>query len=163
MNTRNSEKIAESETDEDIDPLADVEIPSDTEGSDDDSNLDTGPDNDTDIIMNDTLFHDILLDSVTNSEDEDEDEDSDPEDEADYEVELIEKGVEELVGFNHGFNGTELGIVPPQPTCRVGNQRSPHYTAGCVWTEEDWSVVVFVRCCFYGPLDPLRAIVRKMA
>lgn len=34
---------------------------------------------------------------------------------------------------------TELGIVPPRPNCSTRGQQPPPYTAGCVWTKEDWS------------------------
>jgi len=134
------------------------------EGSNDDGdhpnpvgNEDSHPD--TGAFTECALARDISLDSIVNTEDEDndledEDEDTDPEEYTDtdseegFEVRLGEEGDEGPTEFkfNCGFNGVELGIVPPPPAChepcgRLGasDQRSHRYTAGCVWTKEDWS------------------------
>ena len=155
--------------DEDMDPFEDVEIASDTEGSDDENLSDMkGGDNDsdndginddrsdatgsdydgctvTDVTMEDTLAHDISLDSTINSEDEGidfEDEDTDTEDGnigSEDEVRLHEEGDEGLVELNCGLGGAELGVVPPWPTPGTVDQQPQPYTAGCVWTEENWS------------------------
>jgi hypothetical protein len=156
IKTQLSEKPAEpEETSEDTNPFTGMEIASDTEdsdnynahsdiaGSSDDNCSDVDDSGDTDVIMEDALAHDILLDSVANSEDEN----SDPEDDSDIDIE----GEEELeiwesqegdgipAEFNHGFSGAELGIVPPQPTPRTADQHTQRYTAGCMWTAENWS------------------------
>ena len=140
-----------------------MEITSDTDGSIDDGNYsnpvgseDGHPD--TGAAMEYALTHDISLDSIVNTEDEDidledEHEDSDPEEYIDTEEEGFEVGPGEEgdegptnLRSNHGFDGVELGVVPPPPTRHepcgrlgAGDQRSHRYTAGCVWTKEDWS------------------------
>ena len=111
---------------------------------------------DIDSIIKCTLVHDILLDSATNSEDEDvdikdestdyeaedsgsEDEDVDTAKEDKLEIRSREDGDGRPVGFKYGFDGIELGFVPPPPTCETENRQSQQYTAGCMWTAEDWS------------------------
>lgn len=149
------------EIDENTDPFVGMEITSDMENNDDNgSHSETvSGDNsgrpDASTFMEYTLTHDILLDSAANSDDEDIDledesddseaEDMDPDDEGtDAEegvlgVRLREDGDEGAVGFRYGFDGTELGFVPLPPTRRTGDQQPHRYTAGCVWTKEDWS------------------------
>jgi hypothetical protein len=157
------------ETREDIDPFMGTEIASDMEVSDDynghsdiagssnDDYSDTDNGGDADVVMEDALTHDISLDSVVNSEDED----SDPDDVSDVDSEdddmgpdgegINIEGKEEpeitesqerdeiLVGFDHGFNGAGLGVVPPLPIPRTVVQQPQPYSAGCVWTAENWS------------------------
>ena len=99
----------------------------------------------TDTPMDDVLTEDVLLDSVIHSEVEDthpDDEDTDPEGEGtdgmeeDREVRRREDGDR---GFEYGFDGVELGFVPPLPTHGAGDQWAQRYTAGCTWVMEDWS------------------------
>jgi hypothetical protein len=149
------------EINEDVDPFEGAELSSDTEGSDDEnlSNMRDGDDSngdddddgvnddcsnttgsdydgrtDPDVIMEDTLTYDISLDSTINSEDEGidlEDEDTNTED-----GNIGDKGP---VESNHGLGGAELDIVPPWPTPGTVDQQPQPYSAGCVWTAENWS------------------------
>jgi hypothetical protein len=169
LHKHNAEKPAEpEEISEGADPFMSVEIASDTEddgnhdsrnvaGSGGDSCSDADAGSDVDVIMEDAPTYDISLDSVVNSEDED----SDPEDDSDVDskdddtgpdgeginiegeeefgITESQEGDEKLIGFNHGFNGAGLGVVPPPPTSRTIVQQPQPYSTGCVWTAEDWS------------------------
>lgn len=126
-----------------------MDITSDTEGSDDDRpGVVDGNDGgcpgmvvrDADISMEVIPTHSILLESVVDSEYDDNDlEDEGPtpetEDPVDEIIDTEDNGVDTE---DDGFGTEELNIVPPWPTCSGGDKRLP-YTAGCVWTEEDWS------------------------
>jgi hypothetical protein len=116
------------EIDENIDPFLGTKIMPDTGGS-------GGRDSDTinhigdmgnigDVVMEDAPACKVPPDLVVDSECED----SDLED---------EDGDEEPLELNRQVT-VELGLVPPRPSCDTGD-RQPPYTAGCVWTEEDWS------------------------
>jgi len=130
---------------------------SDMMGSNNNSNLNANDGDDTDAIPEGTLAYDILLDSVINSEDEEIDLDRegtgsrgegtssegegigtcDEEDGEELEDGQNEEEGEEPAEPNCGFI-IHLGVVPPRPIRRAGDQRPLPYTAGCVWTE-DWS------------------------
>jgi hypothetical protein len=130
-----------------------MEIASDMAESDDDSNHHKTAEGDngySDPIAMTKHTPDILLDSATHSEEEDidlEDESSDAgtedgdvdTEEEELEFRPRENRNEGLVGFKDGFDGVELGFVPPPPAYRTGDRGSQRYTAGCVWTAEDWS------------------------
>ena len=144
-NTRSSNTPAEpDEIDENINPFTGMEIASDVELSDSNSDEEdsraTDSDNthrpDVDSIMKCTLVHDILLDSAANSEDEDvdikdesidyeaedsgsEDEDADTAKEDELDIRSREDRDGRPAGFKYGFDGIELGFVPPPPTCKT--------------------------------------------
>ena len=147
------------EINENINPFAGIDVTSDvgSSGSDsddggDDDRTNNGDDDCSgtagsgcDAVVGNTLVHDIFLDSVACSEDEGIDfEDTSSEGEGsgaqeeEFEAGSSKEGDAELADPNFGF-GIDLGIVPPWPTHGAGDQRPPLYTAGCVWTEEDWS------------------------
>ena len=100
----------------------------DSEYDEDESCSHSNIGSDVDIVMDDISAHHISLDSVIDSECED----LDPEDE------VAEEGGKGLIELNRTF-AVELGVVPPQSACNAGDQRPPPYTAGCIWTREDWS------------------------
>ena len=133
--------------DENTDPFMGMEITSDMESDDNDNDSnhsgtggsDDSGHSDNGAVMKYTLTHDILLDSAANSEDEDidlEDESADSEakdtgfedegigteEEGGLEVRLRGDGDERVAGIKYGFDGVELGFVPPPPTHRTGDQ-----------------------------------------
>ena len=155
------------EIDENVDPFIGINVTSESGSeSDDDSNnhfgvagnddsdysemvgREDGGHSKSDAPMDDTPIDDILLDSVIHSEVEDtnldnedtglEGKDSDGMEE-DHEVGLRDDVDRGLAGFKHGFDGVELGFVPPLPTHGTGDHQAQQYTAGCVWVAEDWS------------------------
>ena len=148
-----------------VDIGSDMECSDDSDSHSD--MVDNSDESHSDISHNDTTVCDILLDSTINSEDEDiddggtdsecEDTDSEHEDvdskredtgfedegvgtqgKEELEGRLGEGKYEESVDPGYGFN-VDLDVVPPQPTHGVVGRRPPPYTAGCVWTKEDWS------------------------
>lgn len=144
------------ETDENIDPFVGIDITSESDSESDDNGGDcfkvVGSDNgnysESGTPMDDTPINDILLDSVIHSEVEGtgpDDEDTDTEDEdtnameEDHEVTLREDGDQGPAGFRCGFDGVELGFVPPLPPHGAGDHWARRYAAGCVWVMEDWS------------------------
>ena len=149
-NTQSSDTLAEPDKiDESIDPFMGMEITSDVEPSDNDSDNDNSRVMDSnnihcpDInsIMKCALVHDILLDLVANSEDEDfdikdestnykaedsssKDEDADTAKGDELDIRLREDRDGRPVGLKYGFDGIELGFVPPLPTCKTEDWQS---------------------------------------
>ena len=113
----------------------------------------------TKVAMVDTLTCNVLLDPVVDSECEDIDFDREDIDSEYEEIDLecedcdlerkdfdLESGEDinfEDKDISDGYEDTikELGVVPLLPTSNARDQRpqSPQYSAGCVWTQEDWS------------------------